>query len=208
MGPLKFLTLLYLHARRSDPDRPSGISPCGNFRLMFVFSVCCLVSRQCHKISIIISASDSSVWASATLTAWPPVLIALTRLKSLQEGATSLWPRGFSVYASRLLFTHRAGFKTRPERSASRARLDTGGWLILTRPGLSPGKKRQASLDALTFSFHKLFVSRFTAASARIHPSPDIHACKRRGARVPSSVGLEPLWLTRRRDWLQAIGAW
>ena len=150
MGPLKFLTLLYLHARRSDPDRPSGISPCGNFRLMFVFSVCCLVSRQCHKISIIISASDSSVWASATLTAWPPVLIALTRLKSLQEGATSLWPRGFSVYASRLLFTHRAGFKTRPERSASRARLDTGGWLILTRPGLSPGKKRQASLDALT----------------------------------------------------------
>ena len=25
-----------------------------------------------------------------------------------------------------------------------------GGWLVLTQPGLSPGKKRQASLDALT----------------------------------------------------------
>jgi hypothetical protein len=33
---------------------------------------------------------------------------------------------------------------------ASRTGTDTGGWLILTRPGLSPGKKRQASLDALT----------------------------------------------------------
>ena len=153
MRPLKFLTLLYPHARRSDPDRPSGISPCENLRSMFVFSVICLVSRQCHRISIIISATDSSAWASATLTTWPPVLIVLTRLKSLQEGATSLWPRGYSVYASRLLFTHPAGFKPRPERSASRARLDTGGWLILTRPGLSPGKKRQASLDALTTCF-------------------------------------------------------
>ena len=74
----------------------------------------------------------------------------LPRLKSLQEGATSLWPSDYSVYASRLLFTHPAGLKPRHERSASRARLDTGGWLILTRPGLSPGKKRQASLDALT----------------------------------------------------------
>ena len=35
-------------------------------------------------------------------------------------------------------------------RSASRARLDTGGWLALARQGLSPCKKRQASLDAPT----------------------------------------------------------
>lgn len=150
MRPLKFLTLLYRHARRSDPDRLSGISPRENLRSMFVFSVCCLVSRQCHRISIIISATDSSIWASVSLTTWPPVLMLLTRLKSLQEGATSLWPRDYSVYASQLLFTHPAGFKTHSERSASRARLDTGGWLILTQPGLSPGKKRQASLDALT----------------------------------------------------------
>ena len=30
------------------------------------------------------------------------------------------------------------------------ATLGTSGWLILTRPGLSPGKRRQASLGALT----------------------------------------------------------
>ena len=170
MRPLKFLTLLYHHARRSDPDRPSGISPCRNLRSTFVFSVVCLVSRQCHKISIIISANDSSVSASATLTTWPPVLVLLTRLKSLQEGATSLWPSDYSVYASRLLFTHPAGLKPRHERSASRARLDTGGWLILTRPGLSPGKKRQASLDALTI---KLSVAaKRCTLQRRVSPSP------------------------------------
>ena len=116
---------------------------------MFVFSVRCLVSRQCHPISIIISATDSSVWASVSLTTWPPVWMLLTRLKSLQEGATSLWPIGFSVYASRLLFANHAGYNPRRDRSASRARLNTGGWLLLTRQGLSPCKKRQASLDAL-----------------------------------------------------------
>ena len=153
MRPLKFLTLLCRHARRSDPDRPSGISPCGYLRSMFVFSVRCLVSRQCHPISIIISATDSSVWASVSLTTWPPGWMLLTRLKSLQEGATSLWPIGFSVYASRLLFANHAGYNPRRDRSASRARLNTGGWLLLTRQGLSPCKKRQASLDALTRQF-------------------------------------------------------
>jgi len=47
-----------------------------------------------------------------------------------------------------------------------------------------------------------------TAASAQTHPSPDIHACKWRSARVPRSVCPEPLSPTRRRDWLQSIGAW
>ena len=47
-----------------------------------------------------------------------------------------------------------------------------------------------------------------TAASARTRPSPGIQACKRRGARVPRLVWLEPLSRTRRRDWPQAIGAW
>ena len=34
--------------------------------------------------------------------------------------------------------------------SAMDARLDTGGWLILTRQGLSPCKRRQAYLGAIT----------------------------------------------------------
>jgi hypothetical protein len=37
------------------------------------------------------------------------------------------------------------------QRSAGHATLDTGGWLDLARQGLSPGKRRQASLAALTF---------------------------------------------------------
>lgn len=36
------------------------------------------------------------------------------------------------------------------QRSAGHATLDTGGWLDLARQGLSPCKKRQASLAALT----------------------------------------------------------
>jgi hypothetical protein len=35
MGPLKFSTLLLLHARRSDPDRPSSISPNRRLRMGF-----------------------------------------------------------------------------------------------------------------------------------------------------------------------------
>ena len=34
--------------------------------------------------------------------------------------------------------------------SAVGATLDTGGWLALARPGLSPGKMRQAYLGAIT----------------------------------------------------------
>ena len=52
------------------------------------------------------------------------------------------------------------------------------------------------------------FYEEETAASARTHPSPGIHACRRRSARVPRSVWREHLPRTRRRDWLQAIGAW
>jgi len=35
-------------------------------------------------------------------------------------------------------------------RSAAGPTLDTGGWLALTRPGLSPGKRRRALLGATT----------------------------------------------------------
>ena len=37
--------------------------------------------------------------------------------------------------------------------SAVGATLDTGGWLTLSRPGLSPGKMRQAYLGATTLQF-------------------------------------------------------
>jgi hypothetical protein len=55
--------------------------------------------------------------------------------------ASPLRPAGFSVYASPALFALL--------RSATDARLDTGGWLILTRRGLTPRKMRRASLGAI-----------------------------------------------------------
>ena len=60
------------------------------------------------------------------------------------RGCTSpLQPAMFSVYASQLLFAYQLG-------SFSRATLDTGCWLGFARQGLSPYKKRQAALGALT----------------------------------------------------------
>jgi hypothetical protein len=105
MGPPKFPMLLFLRARHFDPDRPSGISPCLCLRSMFVFSVLCLVSRQCHMISTLVRTDDSSVLASSYFTLSPSALSPLTRLISLQGGASPLWPTRFSVYASPLLFT-------------------------------------------------------------------------------------------------------
>jgi len=54
--------------------------------------------------------------------------------------------------------------------SAVSATLDTGGWLALSRPGLSPGKMRQAYLGAITFPLRRalsLAVENKVAAPAR-----------------------------------------
>ncbi len=64
-----------------------------------------------------------------------------------QGARTPLRPTWFSVYASSTLF---AGNST---HSATDATLDTGGWLDLTRQGLSPCKMHQASLGTLTPQF-------------------------------------------------------
>ena len=142
MGPPKFLMLLFLHARRINPDRPSGISPCLHLRAMFVFSVSCLVSRQCHDISPIVSTTDSSVLASSYSTLSPSVFRHLTRLISLQGGATPLWPTRFSVYASPLLFTSATVSIPSPTLSARGATRDTGGWLALARDPPDPSPDR------------------------------------------------------------------
>jgi hypothetical protein len=142
MGPPKFLMLLFLHARRFNPDRPSGISPCLHLRAMFVFSVGCLVSRQCHTISSIVLTNDSSVLVSSFLTLSPSVLSPLTRLISLQGGASPLWPTRFSVYASPLLFTFATVSLPSATLSARGATLDTGGWLTLARDHPDPSPDR------------------------------------------------------------------
>ena len=157
MGPPKFLMLLFLHARRFDPDRPSGISPCPYLRAMFVFSVCCLVSRQCHNSSPIVLTNDSSVLASSVLTLSPSVLTLLTRLISLQGGAPPLWPTRFSVYASPLLFTFATVSLPLATLSARGATRDTGGWLILTRdhPDPSPGRDLHPARSTKLYLAHQ-----------------------------------------------------
>ena len=59
---------------------------------------------------------------------------AVSRLQGLRSPLRPLW---FPVYASAVSF----GYKT----SSTSATLGTGGWLGLTRQGLTPCKKRQAS---------------------------------------------------------------
>jgi len=119
---------------------------------MFVFSVCCLVSRQRHIISPIARSNDSSVLASSLLTLSPSALLPLTRLKSLQGGADT--PLAYKILCVRSTSVVHDGFSipTKASLSATGVTLDTGGWLALTRPGLAPGKKRQASLGALASS--------------------------------------------------------
>ena len=128
MGPPKFSTLLFLHARRSDPDRPSGISPCRDFRSMFVFSVCCLVSRQCHNISPIVLSNGSSVLASRELTLSPSALISLTRLKSLQGGAAT--PLAYKILCVRFTSVVHVRYSLHAIGDAVRQRRNTRyGWV-------------------------------------------------------------------------------
>jgi hypothetical protein len=51
-------------------------------------------------------------------------------------------------------------FVREAQSSAAGPTLDTGGWLALTRPGLSPGKRRRALLGVITS----------TAACAKLRP--------------------------------------
>lgn len=70
-------------------------------------------------------------------------IVAIYGAESPRGCTSPLRPAMFSVYASQLLFAYQLG-------SFSRATLDTGCWLGFARQGLSPYKKRQAALGALT----------------------------------------------------------
>jgi hypothetical protein len=133
MGPPKFSTLLFLHARRLDPDRPSGISPCRHLRSMFVFSVGCLVSRQCHAISTIVSPNDSSVLASSMITLSPSAFSALTRLKSLQGGANT--PLAYKMLCVRFTYVVHERSSVRTSTSLSFIGANTRyGWVVSPYP--------------------------------------------------------------------------
>jgi hypothetical protein len=47
-------------------------------------------------------------------------------------------------------------------RSATGPTLDTGGWLVLTRPGLSPGKRRRGLLGATTTTKESISIFQYS----------------------------------------------
>src|SRR5215813_1641925 len=74
--------------------------------------------------------------------------------------------------AYRILCLRFAHLVRRSHGSAMDARLDTGGWLTRTRQGLSPCKRRQAYLGAITLRI-RCGEQRERGTSGRYFPSPD-----------------------------------
>lgn len=124
MGPLKFSTPLLLHARRSDPGRPSSVS--SNRRLRVGF-------RLVNNVATCFGAFNEAHFASG----W------CGHPSGLQHTLSTLH-RCCSPVLTDPFHNH---------RSASSARLNRGGGVALAPRGLSPQQKRQAKLDALTNSF-------------------------------------------------------
>jgi hypothetical protein len=91
---------------------------------------------------------DSSVLASCPLTKSPSVLINANGAEYAPGRCVSLLAYMFPCVRFACLV--RLNPFIRASISVTHATLGMGGWLTLTQPGLAPGKKRQASLDALT----------------------------------------------------------
>jgi hypothetical protein len=93
----------------------------------------------CHSLRTptdihILTLTDASNWLRGTLNPSPSAANLSRSCTSFQGTRLPLRPAGCSVYASTALFA-----STKTADSAAAATLDTGGWLALTRPGLSPG---------------------------------------------------------------------
>lgn len=127
----------------------------------------CVSLRTCHALAT--PAGPPEPHHSAAPLCWLPMapdcrhlLCPVSRLNWLQEARSSLWPIRFPVYASYKLFgNHWRTMKSllwyQPSvapllhpfiTSFLHATLGTSGWLNLSRQGLSPCKRRQASLGA------------------------------------------------------------
>jgi hypothetical protein len=95
MGPLKFSTPLLLHARRSDPGRPSSVSPNRRLRVGF------------RLVNNVATCSDAFNEAHF-------------RFRVVRS---PLWPTAYSVYASPLLFAcARRSFPQPPLRQQRKTR--------------------------------------------------------------------------------------
>ena len=117
-----------------DLGRPSGISPRRNLRPMFVFSVVRLVSRRCHAISIIIPTCRFLCIGFRCVDDVATCIFTLNEAESLRGGASPLWPRECSVYASRLLFACTAGLNPNPPIPLRQPRKTRYGWVASPCP--------------------------------------------------------------------------
>jgi len=103
----------------------------------------------CHSLRTpadlhILAIDGCFVWASGTLKPWP----SATRISKLyQLSGHAVAPTAYRILCVRFTYFVR---QLEPPDSAAGATLDTGGWLALARPGLSPSKMRQACLGAIT----------------------------------------------------------
>ena len=88
-----------------------------------------------------------SAWASGTLTPSPSALSSYGAVSSFRECGL---PCGLCGSLCTLQLVRSVS-----QPSSPTATLGTGGWLGLTRQGLSPCKKRQASLGAQTSAFNR-----------------------------------------------------
>src|SRR5262245_6241364 len=108
----------------------------------------------------------SSVWASGALTPSPSAFSLLTGLYQAWGSAVS--PTGYVVPCVCFNCLVRLYISA----SSTVATLGMSGWLDLTQQGLSPCKKRQASLGALTPGAHWPWPKRDFSSSSRTATGP------------------------------------
>jgi hypothetical protein len=114
----------------------------------------CASLPACHGLRTpadlpLLAFTGEHVWPSGALQPSASATSALSKLYQHFRG------RGHPCGLQDSLSTLRPSCSPCLHGSAMDARLDTGGWLALTRPGLSPGKRRQAFLGATTLALSR-----------------------------------------------------
>ena len=132
-----------------------------------------------------LASTGPLAWASGTLTPSPSALTTMSGLYQASGSAGS--PAVYVVPCVRFNCVVRLYIFT----SFTVATLGMSGWLNLTQQGLSPCKKRQASLGALTIKRNKRFQEPFDSLFCQpgVGIQIDLFACPRSGRRAGQRQG-------------------
>jgi hypothetical protein len=129
----------------------------------------------------ILAIDGCLVLASGTLKPWPSATNSISKLYQLSGHAVA--PTAYRILCVRFVhFVHHFHFLG----SSADATLDAGGWLALARPGLSPGKMRQAFLGAITFEFTRSRKRAKPAVASRVQRRVSPRLAKRERGREPT----------------------